>query len=324
MQKPLMTMIALFLSLILSLSPVFSAFAEADPSAMADAIAQETSPHYRMDESIPSKYTVKCEQPGTVEEIRYPTRDYFGDGSAYEKRAFVYLPYGYSADKQYRVLILCHGIGGNEYEWGLKENYSRLRMMMDNLIYYGDIDPFIVVTPNGKAGNLSRKGVDPNTAYQSFYLFGQELRNDLLPYIDAHFSTYGSGCESLSDSRDMRAMAGLSMGGMQTINIGMCECLDLFGWFGAFSACPTTYTAPEIAQKLKAFPDETIHYFYNICGTTDNIAYASASAAAKDILPLTDRLSSENYTWQEKLGGHDFGIWYLGFFNFARIFSAKQ
>ncbi len=113
------------------------------------------------------------------------------------------------------------------------------------------------------------------------------------------------------------------MGGMQTINIGMCECLDLFSWFGAFSACPTTYTAAQIAAKLESFPQEyNINYFYNICGTTDNIAYQSAAAAAKDILPLTQRLNDSNYAWQEQPGGHTFGIWYLGFYNFARIFGS--
>lgn len=302
-----------------------AALAEADPDAIADAIAQETSTDYVMDTDIPFKYQMTCEQEGTIEEITYPTYDYWGDGSAYTKHAFVYLPYGYSADKPYKVLILCHGIGGSEYEWGMPDRFSKVKRIMDHLIFDGDIEPFIVVTPNGKAGDLTKPGIDPNTSFQSFYLFGQELRSDLLPWIDAHYCTYGSGQANLADARDFRAMAGLSMGGMQTINIGMCECLDLFSWFGAFSACPTTYTAAEIARRLDAFPQEdTIHFFYNICGTGDNIAYASASAAAKNILPFTDRLTEQNYVWQEKPGGHDFGIWYLGFFNFARIFGAKK
>lgn len=303
---------------------VAPAGAEAGDGTIADAMAQEKSTAYTLDGMIPSRYLVTCAQPGTIEEIHYTTRDYFGDGSAYTKRAFVYVPYGYSPENRYRVLVLCHGIGGSEYEWGMTDSFSRVKLIMDNLIMNGEIEPFLVVTPNGKAGDLSKPGIDTNTAYQAFYLFGQELRNDLLPYLDEHYSTYGSGQESLSASRDDRAMAGLSMGGMQTINIGLCECLDLFGYFGAFSACPTTYPAQEIARRLEAFPEERIHYFYNICGTEDNIAYASASAAARGILPCTDRLSEENYAWQEVPGGHNFGVWYLGFYNFARIFGAKR
>ncbi len=77
--------------------------------------------------------------------------------------------------------------------------------------------------------------------------------------------------------REHRAMAGLSMGGMQTINIGMCECLDTIGYFGAFSA------------------------------------------AAKQLPQLSERFQDgENYMWQELKGGHDFHIWYLGFYNFAQ------
>ena len=315
----------LLASCLLAAGTIQTACAEAEQNAIADAIAQETATDYVLDSTIPGKYLTNCAEQGTIEEIYYPTCDYFGDGSPYTKRAFVYLPYGYTAEKQYKVLILCHGIGGSEYEWGMTGTSSRVMKIMDQLIHAGEIEPFIVVTPNGKAGDLSKPGIDPNTSYQSFYKFGQELRNDLLPWIDAHYSTYGSGAAALGDARDHRGMAGLSMGGMQTINIGMCECLDLFSWFGAFSACPTTYTSAQIAQKLKAFPEEDeIHFFYNLCGTDDNVAYPSASAAAKNILPVTDRLNEDNYVWQEKPGGHDFGIWYLGFYNFARIFGAKK
>lgn len=102
-------------------------------------------------------------------------------------------------------------------------------------------------------------------------------------------------------------------------NIGLCECLDLFSAFGAFSAAPTSYDAGTIAAKLKGFPEYDIRFFYNICGTEDGIAYASASKAGKDILQYTDRLDQTNYLWQERKGGHDFNIWNLGLYNFLKI-----
>ena len=114
-------------------------------------------------------------------------------------------------------------------------------------------------------------------------------------------------------------MAGLSMGGMQTINIGMCECMDLFSAFGAFSAAPTSYPASKVAAEIKKFDSYPIRYFYNICGTGDSIAYASASSAAKELPKYTDQLTEANWHWQECPGDHNFDIWYLGLFNFLRI-----
>jgi len=115
-------------------------------------------------------------------------------------------------------------------------------------------------------------------------------------------------------------MAGLSMGGMQTINIGICESLDILSWFAAFSAAPTTYTAEQISKHLDNYPDYNINYFYNICGTEDGIALASSRAATTGLTSLTDKLiEDENFLWQTLAGGHDFNIWYLGFYNFAQL-----
>ncbi|MCR5324270.1 MAG: hypothetical protein K6E85_13495 [Lachnospiraceae bacterium] len=268
---------------------------------------------------LPSKYnTGEYIQAGKIEAITYMAHDYLGDGPDVEKKAFVYLPYGYDETKQYNVMYLCHGIGGSETEWGLGTgNASRVKKIMDNLIKDGDIEPFIVVTANDKA--LALSGVTGNDL---FYKFGYELRNDLIPYIESHYSTYAEYDENgydMAATRTHRAMAGLSMGGMQTINIGMCECLDLFSWFGAFSAAPTSYAASRVAAEV-AKSEYTVDFFYNICGLQDKIAYASASAAAKNLPKISDLfVEGENFLWQEKSGGHDFNIWYLGFYNFAQI-----
>ncbi len=256
------------------------------------------------EDQVPSAYTKLAEQRGTIEKFVYEAHDYFGDNSLYEKTAFVYLPYGYDPAQTYDLLILCHGIGGSEYEWGMTGEESRLKRIMDNLIDSGEIKPFIVVTPNGRAG----KSED----HSSFYRFDEELRNDLLPALAERYAV------DIHD-RSRCAMAGLSMGGMQTINIGLCECLDIISAFGAFSAAPTSYTSAVIAAKLAAFPEEPIRYFYNICGTEDSIAYDSASKAAKQITQYTDRLNGDNFCWQERKGGHDFNIWNLGLYNFLKI-----
>lgn len=284
----------------------FLGVGETDGKIEADI--EFTKDHYdptaTISDSIPEKYSEirNDEGAGTVKSILYTAHD-SENGNTYTKKANIYLPANYSEDKKYNVLYLLHGIGGDENEWGMYNDESKVKAIMDNLAYYGDIDSFIVVTPNGKA---SESGSIP-----SFYNFGAELRNDLIPYIDSHYSTYAD--------RDHRACAGLSMGGMQTINIGIGECVDLFSYFGAFSAAPTSNPASKTAELL-ADKDYPIHYFYNICGLQDGIAYWSASAAAKNLPEVCDKfVDGENFMWQELDGEHNFDIWYLGFYNFAQI-----
>lgn len=257
---------------------------------------------------------------GTLEEISYPTKDYFGDESEITKPAFVYLPYGYDESKKYNVLYLMHGIGGNEREWGMFDSSSRVKAMMDHLIQREDIEPFIVVVPNGRS---SAEYASTGSDYHSFYEFGKELRNDLIPYIDENYATYADYDESgydLTKARRHRAMAGLSMGGMQTTNIGLCECLDIISYFGAFSAAPTTYSASKISECMQDFESYEIDYYYALCGTEDGIAFQSASNAVTGLTDLTDKLTDgENFTWQTVPGGHDFNVWYLGYYNFAKL-----
>jgi len=268
---------------------------------------------------VPSKAMMAYSgEQGSVEMITYTAKDYIGSGEDVEKNAYVYLPAGYDGTKQYNVIYLMHGIGGDENEWGLnKPATSRLKKICDYIIGEGEVEPFILVTPNGKAFACENSGTN-----DMFYKFGYELRNDLIPFIESHFSTYAEYSEDgydLSANRKHRAMAGLSMGGMQTINIGICECLDLFSWYGAFSAAPTSYPAAKVAGYIDQ-SEYDIDYFYNICGLQDNIAYASAAAAAKNVDSFTDKLdAAKNFTWQEKSGGHDFNVWYVGIYNFAHI-----
>lgn len=298
-----------------------TASVELETDDFQNAELTDREPTAEICEKIPVKYlSLRVTECGSIEKITYMTYDYFGDGSAIEKQANVYLPYGYDEEKKYNVLYLMHGIGGDENEWGMTGSASKVKIMMDNLIYNGDIEPFIVVTPNGRSG---ADFANRNSDYNSFYEFGKELRNDLIPYIESHYATYGQYGEEDYDmkaDREHRAMAGLSMGGMQTINIGMCECLDILSYFGAFSAAPTSYKGADIVKTIdEQFPDEEIKYFYNICGTEDTIAYQSASTAAKELPQLSERFrDGDNYMWQELKGGHDFNIWYLGFYNFAQ------
>ncbi|MBR6164577.1 MAG: hypothetical protein IKQ45_01460 [Clostridia bacterium] len=270
-----------------------------------------------VEDAIPREYTTAVKNGGTVKRFSYPSKDYSGDQADLTKHGAIYLPPDYSEDQAYDVLILCHGIGGDENEWGFLNASCTGRNLTDHLILEGKIQPLIIVMPNGRSTAKYTDKSMGNAA--SFYVFGQELRNDLIPYIDVNYATWSSKHPDDPAARDHRAMAGLSMGGMQTINIGLCECLDLISAFGAFSAAPTSYPASQIAEKLKHFPDESIHYFYSICGTEDGIAYGPASKAAKNLPQYTDRLDETNWLWQERAGEHNFAIWNLGLYNFLRI-----
>jgi enterochelin esterase-like enzyme len=159
----------------------------------------------------------------------------------------VYTPPGYSADKKYPVLFLLHGIGGNEkHEWtGMGSNQGRAGVILDNLIAEKKITPMIVVFPNGDvstnaapAGGPGRRGGfggggDAAQISGDGWAknFENDLLNDLIPFIQSHYSAY--------TNREHRAIAGLSMGGGQSLDYGLSH-LDTFAYVGGFSSAPNT------------------------------------------------------------------------------------
>jgi enterochelin esterase-like enzyme len=161
-------------------------------------------------------YTIKNVPHGQLREI------YFHSASTdAEQRAFVYTPPGYDqkADQRFPVLYLQHGWGENEYGWG---NQGRVPEIMDNLIAEGKTKPFLIVMTYGmtnevRFGHMQEFKIEP---------FETVLVKELVPYIDAHFRT-------LSD-QPHRAMAGLSMGGMETKAITLRN-LGTFSHIGLFS-----------------------------------------------------------------------------------------
>jgi enterochelin esterase-like enzyme len=143
-------------------------------------------------------YALKPVPHGNVQQILFPS-----PSTNTSRRAFVYTPPGYSetASKRYPVLYLQHGWGEDETAWS---NQGHANLIMDNLIAEGKIEPFLIVMTYGmtneiKFGGLRDFKVD---AFQTV------LVDELIPYVDANFRTIAD--------REHRAMAGLSMGGMET------------------------------------------------------------------------------------------------------------
>lgn len=196
---------------------------------------------------IPAKdqdfYALKNVPHGQLREVNY-----FAISSNSNRHCFVYTPPDYDKDpsKRFPVLYLQHGMGEDETGWG---NQGHAGLILDNLIAEGKARPFIIVMENG-SGNFGgpRRGPAPAGATNSapsaggtnaapprgpggpggfnFNAFQTVLIEDLIPYIDSTFRTIAD--------QPHRAMAGLSMGGMQTRTITLAN-LDKFSHIGVFS-----------------------------------------------------------------------------------------
>src|SRR6187549_2479582 len=157
-----------------------------------------------------------------------------------KRRALIYTPPGYSKKTKYPVLYLLHGIGGDEKEW---LNGGNPQVILDNLYAEGKIEPMIVVMPNGRAMKNDRAtgNIMAPDKVQAFATFEKDLLNDLIPFIEKKYSVF--------TDREHRAIAGLSMGGGQSLNFGLGN-LDKFAWVGAFSAAPNTKIPEELIPNL--------------------------------------------------------------------------
>ena len=195
--------------------------------------------------AVPAKYDeTEPTQPGTVEEVVYNTKAYATDERDVKKTAYVYLPYGYDSEKEYNILYLMHGTGDDEKYWLKTNPYNKI--MLDNMIADGDIQPLIVVTPTFYVEDDCADDLDQLT-----YSFAKELRNDLMPEIESSYSTYAKSADDkgFSESRDHRAFAGLSRGAVTTYHSAICQSLDYFSWFGTFSGSRTDAQQFQDCQK---------------------------------------------------------------------------
>ena len=132
------------------------------------------------------------------------------------------------------MLYLLHGIGGDETEW---QRFAKPNVLLDNLLAEGKVTPMIVVMPNGRAQKNDRAEGNVFAAAPAFAAFEQDLLKDVIPTIEARYSVQAD--------REHRALAGLSMGGGQSLNFGLAH-LDTFAWVGGFSSAPNTKPAAEL------------------------------------------------------------------------------
>ena len=268
-------------------------------------------------------YALKDVPHGRVQQVLFPSKL---TNSVLARPAYVYTPPGYDQDltKRYPVLYLQHGWGENEYAWW---NQGRANLIMDNLIAAGKCKPFIIVMtygltnegpgPGGRrrgpgaagpgttntaaagtnaapaaGGPGSRGGGNPFASAAA--VFETVLVGELMPYIDANFRT-------LSDQPN-RAMAGLSMGGMQTKMITLKN-LDKFSHIGLFSGGVITTNdvsnTPGFREKVKVV--------FASCGSRENPGNIKANhealnqADVKNTAYVSPDTAHEFLTWRRSL-----------------------
>jgi MYXO-CTERM domain-containing protein len=216
-----------------------------------------------------------------------------------QQKVTIYTPPGYSTDQKYPVLYLHHGIGGNETVWtsGSEGNADNV---MDYLYSKQLAKPMIVVMPDGNV----------NGASDGFGAFTEVLLTDLIPWTEKTYS-----CATDPDSR---AIAGLSMGGGQTFNIGFPN-TDKFHYIGPYSAAPNTQ-APTTTIKDVNLVKQNVKVIY--------ISYGDQDGLISNGQKYHDYFDQQNVThiWQIEAGqGHTKTVWNRSLYNFAqRIFGGPS
>lgn len=336
--------------------------------------------------ALPERYKqpVAKELQGAIREVSYGVNNYINSerqlvtdqrvsdeeagretvsGKAIVKKCNIYLPAGYDrSDKgaRYNVLYLLHGVGGDRYEWldsnGKIGNRYIICNIFDNLIANGDVDPLIVVFVEGRSAyDWEDRSFNPEgTNLLGLYYFDYELRYDLIPFIETKYKTdtniEDTTPEGIAYNRLHRAIAGLSMGGMQSLNLtfggyrfdstkytktksfwknGLDQTVqtrgmeDLFAYVGAFSNAPTSSKGEVLGAGIAA-SDYQMELVYICCGDNDDIAVDIGYGKAVDGLKESagDKLKNY-YQILIKDGAHDFNVWNNGVYNFTRLSLKK-
>lgn len=239
-----------------------------------------------------ARYELKADVPhGQVSRLRYQSEVTGG-----WKNMYVYTPAGYeTSGKSYPVLYLQHGGGEDERGWS---NQGLTDIILDNLIAESKAKPMIVVMMDGN-------GQD----------FTSELLTDGIPFVESHYRTVKTA--------DGRALAGLSMGGIQTLNASIMH-PELFSYVGVFSSGwfknPQPFMANSSGEmyyaKLKERPEyynKQFREFFLTMGGPEDIAYENCKAMRERF----DQMGIK-HSYYETPGGHTWPVWRESLYVFAQ------
>lgn len=219
-----------------------------------------------------------------------------------KRKALVYTPPGFTAKKKYPVLYLLHGIGGDELEW-LK--HGAPQVILDNLYAEGKLEPMIVVLPNGRAIKDDRAtgNIMAPEKVEGFAIFEKDLLNDLIPFIERKYPVLRN--------RENRALAGLSMGGGQSLNFGLGN-LDKFAWVGGFSSAPNTKTPETLVPDPEAVRQQ-LKLLWISCGDNDGLMFFSERTH------LYLQRHKVPHIFYVEPGVHDFNVWKNDLYLFSQL-----
>lgn len=243
---------------------------------------------------------------------------YFSKTSNSVRRVYIYTPPGYeNNNKKYPVLYLQHGMGENETGWG---NQGHANLIMDNLIAEGKAVPFIIVMENSavdlsgmprrpRPGSTPGQGA-PGPSMNSFNFAGQFERiliDDLIPYVESNFRVIAN--------QKQRAMAGLSMGGMQTRSIVKTN-PDKFSYVGLFSS--GTFSPSEI-KDIELFKKAGKLVFMSF-GSREAAGAAQIGAVAEE----WNAIGIKGVSYVSPETAHEWHSWRRSLYEFAPLlFKAK-
>ena len=196
------------------------------------------------------------------------------------RRCFIYLPPGYDtrSDSTYPVLYLQHGSNESEYSWHMQ---GKVNFILDNLIAEGKAMPMIVVMDNGMTAT-----------YPDLVL------KDLIPLMNINYH--------VKTDRENRAVAGLSLGGIQATNLGLMH-INTFAYIGAFSG-GTSVNLPTCRKRA----NDSIVVLFNGYGTNDELNIGQNLEAQLNYA----RLNHVNFQYP---GGHEWQVWRNCLFRFAQL-----
>ena len=244
----------------------------------------------------PSDFTeIRPDIPkGKLETITYNSKSIGVD-----RRAVVYTPPNYDPDIKYPVLYLMHGIGGNETHW---TQFGGANRILDNLIADKKAVPMIIVMPNGRAT------ADPPSSnfmsdFNYYASFEKDLLQDLMPYIESHYS--------VNTDRKYQALTGLSMGGGQGLNFGINN-IDKFAWVGGFSSAPNLEPPNVLIPRIQQAKDK-LSLLWIGCGDKDNLITGSWNLHKGLIDAKID------HVWYLDDGVHEFPVWSNNLYMFAQM-----
>lgn len=255
--------------------------------------AQSPIPHSQTGFDIEKTGTAK----GKVDTVTYHSKTV-----GTNRKALVYTPPGFTPKKKYPVLYLLHGIGGDELEW-LKN--GKPQVILDNLYAENKLEPMIVVLPNGRAIKDDRAtgNIMAPDKVEGFAIFEKDLLNDLVPFIEKKYPAI--------KNRENRAIAGLSMGGGQSLNFGLGN-LDKFAWVGGFSSAPNT-KVPEALVPDPATARQQLKLLWISCGDNDGLM----SFSERTHLYLQQH--KVPHIFYVEPGGHDFNVWKNDLYLFSQL-----